>query len=120
VRLEILGNNYLFYADQVVKQRRQHVIQLAFDFRPQTVSVLGLDLLRCQVNLELNLAFKLKIHRNEVVQRESLPQGLVQLQKVDHVYTVWLLEQEDFVNVAVHDFIVMGLTMQLRKVRVEV
>lgn len=54
-----------------------------------------------------------------MMQGVALSQGLIQLQQVDHVNSVWLLQQKDLTDVFEHDLVVVGLTMQLCKVLVK-
>lgn len=42
------------------------------------------------------------------------------MEELDHVHAVGLLEQEDFADVFEHDFVIMGLAVELAQIRVEV
>lgn len=50
----------------------------------------------------------------------TLPKRLIKLQKIDHVNSVWLLEQEYFVDILEHYFVVVSLSVQFRKIAIKV
>lgn len=55
-----------------------------------------------------------------MVQGLSLPQRSAQLKEVCHVYTVGFGKEEAFVDVLVQDFVVVGPSVKLREVAVQV
>jgi hypothetical protein len=51
-----------------------------------------------------------------VVQRLSLAQWLVEVKELHHIDAVWLLQEEDFVDVLEHYLVVMSLAVKLAQV----
>jgi hypothetical protein len=54
------------------------------------------------------------------VNGEALAEGLVKLQQVYNVLTIWLLEHENPVDVLEHDLVIVGFAVQLAEVAVKV
>jgi len=55
-----------------------------------------------------------------MVQRHSLAQRLGKMQNVYNVHTIWFVKHKDFIDVLEHDFVVVGLSVQLREVWVKI
>ena len=55
-----------------------------------------------------------------MVESLTLPERVVEVEKLDHVDAIGLLEKEDFVDVLEHYLVIVGFAMQLAQITVEI
>ena len=89
----------------------KHVTKFAFDLRLETVTIFFLDLLWSEVEFDSYLSVEFEVKGDVMVQSLTLSEWLVQMEKLDHVYPIGLLKQEDFVNVLEHNLVIMRLAV---------
>ena len=89
----------------------KYVAKFSFDLRLETVAIFFLDLLWSEVEFDSYLSVEFEVKGDIMVQSLTLSEGLVKMEKLDHVYPIGLLKQEDFVNVLEHDLVIMRLAV---------
>lgn len=72
---------------KVRKKFWENAVELTFKLR---LKIFTFELFLRQIDFDLDLALNVEVHSDEMVQRHTLSQGLIKLEKADHSDTVWL------------------------------